>query len=175
MGTAAARANPVRRVVSNTGPVLHLREAQALDLLRWTGEVHIPRIVDTELAQQIADWQTQRPDWIAVDTLMAPHDEEAAAWRQADLLHPGEAAAIALARQISAQWLLTDDAAARLFAQALGLEAHGSLGVVLWAAATGHLDRADAEATLNRLATSSLWISSRVLTEARAALDQLFP
>jgi predicted nucleic acid-binding protein len=66
------------------------------------------------------------------------------------------------------------DAAARLFAQTLGLEVHGSLGVVLWAAAVGRLGRAEAETTLDRLAQSSLWISARVLAEAKAALDQLF-
>ena len=85
-----------------------------------------------------------------------------------------EAEAIALARQINAHWLLTDDAATRLFAQSLGLEVHGSLGVVLWAAAVGQLDRANAEATLGRLAQSSLWVSARVLAEARTALEQLF-
>lgn len=100
---------------------------------------------------------------------------EAAAWRQAGLLDPGEAEAVALARQINAQWLLTDDAAARLFGQSLSLEVHGSLGVVLWAAAAGRLNRADAEAALDRLAQSSLWISAKVLAEAKAALEQLFP
>jgi len=89
-------------------------------------------------------------------------------------LDAGEAEAIALARQIQADWFLTDDAAARLFAQALGLEVHGSLGIVLWAAVAGHLNRAAAEAVLNRLAQSSLWVSARVLAEARSALDQLF-
>ena len=105
----------------------------------------------------------------------SPYDAEAAGWQQAGLLDAGEAEAVALARQLNAQWLWTDDAAARLFAQTLGLEVHGSLGIVLWAAALGHLNRADAEVALDRLAQSSLWISARVLAEARAALGQLFP
>ena len=66
-------------------------------------------------------WQTRRPGWMHIDVLIAPHDVEAAAWQQAGLLNAGEAEAIALARQTSAHWLLTDDAAARLFAQSLGL------------------------------------------------------
>lgn len=85
----------------------------------------------------------------------------------------GEAEAIALARQVQADWFLTDDAAARLFARALGLEVHGSLGIVLWAAAVGHLNRTAAETALNHLARSSLWVSAKVLAEARSALDQL--
>ena len=47
------------------------------------------------------------------------------------------------------------------------------LGVVLSSAAFGHLDRVEAEEVLDRLAQSSLWVSARVLAEARAALDQL--
>lgn len=50
-----------------------------------------------------------------------------------------------------------------------------SLGVALWAAAAGHLNRPEAEAALNGLATSTLWLSARVLKEAKDALDQIFP
>ncbi|HHW39541.1 MAG TPA: DUF3368 domain-containing protein, partial [Syntrophomonadaceae bacterium] len=82
--------------------------------------------------------------------------------------------AIALARQIRADWLVTDDAAARLFAQTLGIEVHGSLGIVLWAVATGRLNRPQAEAVLERLSRSSLWLSPRVLAEAKAALGKIY-
>jgi hypothetical protein len=137
-----------------------------------TGELHIPPQVVAEMANHLSAWRV--PEWMAVDALAAPHAAEAFAWQQAGLLDTGEAEAIALARQIKADWLLTDDAAARLFATELGLEVHGSLGVVLWAAALGHIDRAQAEQALARLAASSLWISGRVLDEARSALDEIF-
>jgi len=93
---------------------------------------------------------------------------------KAGLLDPGEAEALALANQLHAEWLLTDDTAARLVASRLGLEVHGSLGVVLWAAAVGHFNRAEAEATLEALSNTSLWLSARVLDEARGALRQIF-
>ncbi len=162
----------MRRVVSNTGPLLHLAEAQALHLLRRVGAVHVPSQVVAEMTYHWPAWQT--PEWIAISALAAPDAAEAQAWQQAGLLDAGEAEAIALARQIQAHWFLTDDAAARLFATELGLEAHGSLGIVLWAAAVGLLDHAEADQTLTRLAASSLWISSRILAEARAALDEIF-
>lgn len=79
-----------------------------------------------------------------------------------------------VALALDAKWLLTDDAAARLFAEALGLEAHGFLGVVLWAAATGQLGRAETETTLDNLAKSSVWVSARVLNEAKAAVAEIF-
>jgi predicted nucleic acid-binding protein len=175
MGAASAAGQRVRRVVADTGPVLHLYEAQVLHLLGLTGAVVTPSAVERELHQQITDWAAQRPSWLAVEQLDPAHASDAAAWQQAGLLDPGEAEAIALAQQVQADWLLTDDAAARLFAEAAGLEAHGSLGIVLWAAALGHLPHADAHAALDRLAASSLWISARVLAEARAAVDQLRP
>ena len=160
------------RCVSDTGPLLHLTEAQALHLMQWTGDLHAPPQVIAEMAYHLSTWRV--PEWMTTDTLAAPYASEAAAWQQAGLLDAGEAEAIALVRQIRADWLLTDDAAARLFAEELGLEVHGSLGVVLWAAALGHMVRTEAEQILTRLAASSLWISSRILAEARAALDEIF-
>ena len=164
----------MRRIVSNTGPLLHLHEAELLPLLRRAGEIHIPRAVDLEMAQHELEWQARKPDWITITPVTTPYDAQATRWQQVGLLGVGEAEAIALARQLNANWLLTDDAAARVLATSLGLEVHGSLGIVLWAAARRHLSRADAESALERLAQSSLWISAGVLAEALAALDRLF-
>lgn len=171
MGAAAKAKQAVRCIVSNTGPLLHLSEARTLQILSYAGEVHIPKAVEAEMGRLDPTWRT--PSWLTVDSLDAPWQNRAQSWQQAGLLDRGEAEAIALAQQIQATWLLTDDAAARLFSQALGLEVHGSLGLVLWAAATGHLKREEAEDVLDRLAQSSLWISPRVLVEARAALRRL--
>ena len=162
----------MRRIVSDTGPLFHLTEARALQLLELTGEVHIPRQVAVEMAYLVSDWRT--PAWITVELLREPHSSEAVAWQHAGLLDAGEAEATALARQVGADWLLTDDAAVRLFASELGIEVHGSLGILLWAAAAGHLDRIEVEAALSRLAASSLWVSGRVLEEARSALQRMF-
>ena len=162
----------MRRIVSDSGPLLHLSEARALQVLELTGDVYVPRQVVGEVACLVADWRT--PTWMSVEPLLEPYVSEAVAWQQAGLLHAGKAAAMALARQVGADWLLTDDAAARLFASALGIEVHGSLGILLWAAAAGHLDRIEAEAALSRLAAYSLWVSGRVLEEARSALQRMF-
>jgi predicted nucleic acid-binding protein len=74
---------------------------------------------------------------------------------------------------MDADWLLSDDTAARVIATQLGIEVHGSLGVVLWAAAVGHLDGEAARETLNRLFRSSLWVSPRLRAEAVSALDEI--
>lgn len=157
-------------VVCDTGPLVHLHEAELTHLLRPVGRVTIPTGVAAETSRLVPSLQL---DWIETHPLAPDTAAEATGWEHAGILDCGEAQAIALARQLGSDWLLTDDAAARLIAQGLGLEVHGSLGVVLWAAAVGHLDRAGATTALDALARSSLWISARVLTEARAALDRL--
>jgi predicted nucleic acid-binding protein len=162
------------RLVSDTGPLLHLWEAGALDLLSDAGDVSIPPGVDGELQRLIPDWAAQRPDWLRVEALIKPFSEQANVWIRADLLDRGEAEAIALARQISADWLLTDDTAARVTAQTQGIEAHGSLGIVLWAAASGHIDRGRAESVLDDLTQSSLWLSARVRTAVGHALNEIY-
>lgn len=91
-----------------------------------------------------------------------------------DLLDLGEAEALALARQLGADWFLTDDTAARVIATRFGIEVHGSLGVVLGAAATGRLGEQEARRCLDSLFRSSLWVSPRVRAEALTALDALF-
>jgi predicted nucleic acid-binding protein len=146
-------------------------ESGYLELVKLAGEVHIPRAVAVELAGY-SSWHI--PDWLVVDELDEPHKTDAGMWQQAGLIDVGEAATIALARQLQADWLLTDDAAARLLAQTVGLEVHGSVGIVIGAAADGHLNKTEAEAALDSLVQSSLWIAPRVLAYARAALVQLF-
>jgi predicted nucleic acid-binding protein len=164
----------LRTVVCDTGPLLHLQEAGALDLLPAAGRIAIPPAVHAELAAHDPFWKERRPEWISVEQLDPAFAQRAARWTQAGLLDVGESEALSLAIQLTAGWFLTDDAAARLLAQQQGVEVHGSLGIVLWAAATGQLSSSEAEARLEALARSSLWISARVLAEARTALRQIF-
>ncbi|HEX6904559.1 MAG TPA: DUF3368 domain-containing protein [Thermoanaerobaculia bacterium] len=145
-----------------------------MNLLEAAGRIVIPPAVHAELIGYDLFWDEDRPAWIGIEKLTPQSSEMTARWLQAGLLDPGEAEALSLAIQLQADWFLTDDSAARLITLQQGLEVHGSLGVVLWAAATGHLDHSAAEGALEALSGSSLWISSRILEEARAALRQIF-
>jgi len=164
----------VRVVVCDTRPILHLREAGALELLAHAGEVIVPPAVDRELETHISDWSNSRPTWVRIAPVSDEDARQAEQWRAIGGLGLGEAEAITLARSLPADWLLTDDASARVVASLLGLEVHGSLGVILWAAASGHVQRDEAFSLLERLAKSSLWISPGILNEARQALEGLF-
>ena len=173
MGARTEKGCKLRLVVCNTGPPLHLGEAQGRDLHNLTGDIHIPQAVDAELSLLDEKWARGRPPWVRVDALVSPYLEEAVLWHRSGILDLGEAEAIALAQQLGADWLLTDDAAARVFAQTKDLEAHGSLGIVLWSVAVGHLQRDKGEMILDRLAQTSLWISKVVLVEAKEALEKM--
>ena len=90
------------------------------------------------------------------------------------VLDYAEATAVLLSQRLRADWFVTDDSAARIFAEALSLEAHGSLGIVLWAAAAGHLTYDEAQDALLRLAKTSLWLSPGVRIAADEALKKMF-
>ena len=159
--------------VCDTGPVLHLHEAESLDLLLFVGSVWIPPAVDQELVRLVGEWPARRPCQLRVLELETRSADQAAGWIASGLLHRAESEALALALQLKAQWYLTDDTAARELAKSLRVEAHGSLGVVLWAAAHGHLDPPQSVIRLEALFASSLWVSPSVREEAREALKRI--
>lgn len=157
--------------VADTGPLLHLAEAGSPHLLPLLGEVMLPPAVQFERAG--LDPAFLLPKSLNIVPLSAGAELAAEDWCKAGLVHRGEAHAISLARQIDADYLLTDDAAARLLATTLGLRARGSLGVILWLAGQRLIPHGEAAGHLDRLAHTSLWVGPRVLAEARAALNKI--
>ncbi len=162
------------KAVTDTGPMLHLEEAGALAILGALEQVIISPLIRAELRSHLPSLgPVPLPDWVRVESPSVPAQQRARAWIQAGLLHGGEAEVLAVALEVKPDWFLTDDAAARLMAESLGLEVHGSIGVLLWAAYHRHIEPVVAERYLTGLEQSSLWISPRVRTEARAALGRI--
>jgi predicted nucleic acid-binding protein len=135
--------------------------------------VLIPPTVEHEIARHVRDWTARRPGWLRVESPPHPVAGRLEQWAAQIDLGAGEMEALVLAKSRAADWLLTDDAAVRVMATLLGMEVHGSLGIVLWAAAQAHVSRHEAATILDRLAASSLWISPAILAEARRALNVL--
>ena len=164
----------MKRFVADTGPVLHLHEAGGLHLLPLLGEIFIPPLVIAELrANAPSLWLNLPPGWVKLQTLSIRAQQRAVEWQRSGLLHGGEAEALALAGDLKADCFLTDDAAARLMAESLGLEVRGSIGVVLLAAAKNLVSKTEAAACWHGLEKSSLWMSPKVRAEARAVLEKL--
>jgi predicted nucleic acid-binding protein len=165
----------MKRLVADTGPLLHLHEAGALHLIPLIGETLIAPLVLSELHIHAPGlWPGELPHWAGVKDLSVPDQQRATEWQSAGLLHGGEAQALALALEHKPDWFLTDDAGARLMAESFGIETRGSIGIILWAAATRLVARTEAESLLTALEKSSLWMSPRVRAQARAALTRLF-
>jgi hypothetical protein len=160
----------MKRLVTDTGPVLHLHEAGALHLLPLIGELFLPTLVAAELRSLVS---TLPPIWAKVQRLSPPAQQRALEWQRAGLLHGGEAEALALALELKPDWFLTDDAAARLMAESLNVEAHASIGIVLWAAANKLVKEPEAKSCLADLEKSSLWMSPKVRIEAHSALKTI--
>lgn len=160
-------------IVCDAGPIIHLHEARSLHLLKRTGDLFLPHRVYLEV-QNAINMDIQLPDWLTVVKLSSDEQNEAGVWQKIGGIHAGEAEAFVLAKKMKAGWFLTDDAVTRLFVSLLGLEVHGSLGIILWSAAHRYIDRKETEDILNRLEQSSLWLSAKIYREARQSLDEIF-
>jgi predicted nucleic acid-binding protein len=121
---------PASLIVCDAGPLIHLHEISALDLLADFGRVLVPAAVWREV-------QRHRPAALAHPSLVferlepvlpAPPGLETLA--QVLSLHAGEWEALRLILEHPGL-LLTDDTAARLAATSLGIRAHGTIGILI--------------------------------------------
>ena len=118
-------------VVCDAGPLIHLDELSCLDLLADFRTVLVPEQVWREVkhhrpsALERSDVRFQRmpvvlSEYVPLQALV-----------RALALDLGEQAALSLMILYPDAILLTDDAAARLAAKALGYRVHGSVGILL--------------------------------------------
>lgn len=142
-------------VVADTGPLIHLSQADALPLLELTGEILVPETVLDELEGGSTDISELEftVEQVAIDPRSAyPH------------LDPGETAALVLCTERDAV-LLTDDLDGRNAANEEGIEVHGSVGVVLRGYSQGELSGEEAKLTLRELKQDTNLYLSRPLIE----------
>lgn len=125
-----ARNSPVQ-VICDAGPIIHLDELNCLDLLADFDPIWVPEAVWCEVTRHRPEAlarQTARLTRIKLDLV-----EQAgfSALVRAFSLDAGEQEALALMRQQPEAILLTDDAAARLVAEQMGMRVHGTLGILV--------------------------------------------
>jgi predicted nucleic acid-binding protein len=156
------------RVVSDSGPLIHLARAAHFDLLKMLyGRVLIPPAVYHEVAIQGrgedgSDELTQAP-WVR---RRRP--------RRGDLgtalgafLGRGEAEAIALAAEGKKTLLLIDEAHGRRVARRMGIPIKGTLGILLDGHRAGHVG--DLESAIVRMRERGTWIDDAILAAILAA------
>lgn len=121
-----------RVVVCDAGPLIHLDELGCLDLLGDFPEVLVPGAVWREVLKHRPSALDKK---IPVLVRVAPSREQAAPILRGIFetmsLHRGEQEALVLATKREGVLLLTDDTAARLAAGVLGIEVHGTIGILI--------------------------------------------
>jgi predicted nucleic acid-binding protein len=159
-------------VVCDAGPVIHLDEVNCLDLLSDFAEVIIPEAVWDEIANHrpaALDLKNVAFNRLAIHENLTP---ELATVFQVFSLHAGEQQAIQIAHELKSGLLLTDDSAARLAAQSLTIQVHGTIGVLLRAIRRHQRTKAEILDVLKSLPqTSTLHIKSSLLEEVIRSLN----
>jgi uncharacterized protein len=113
-------------VVSDTSPLTALLTVEQSELLtRLFHQVIIPDAVRRELSRS----HPQLPEWLRTVTVK----DTIQVAKYSEIVDAGEAEAIALARELQADWLLIDERKGRKLAAQEGVPVIGLLGVVLLA------------------------------------------
>jgi predicted nucleic acid-binding protein len=161
-----AETERVAEAVCDAGPIIHLDELSALDLLEDFSAVVVPEAVWHEVEHHRSG-ALQRGRAILQRTVIDTEvDLVLAALAQKFSLGAGEQAAIQLARQRPNSILLTDDTAARLVAEGLSLVAHGTIGILMRAARHRQRTPQEVLTLLEHLPErSTLYLRSKFLTE----------
>ena len=77
-----------RVIVCDTGPLIHLTEADAIHLLRLAGGILIPPAVATEFNRNPSNGQL--PDWIGIHELTARSNAQVIKWVENDDVDMGK-------------------------------------------------------------------------------------
>ena len=157
-------------VVSDTTPLIGLASIQRFDLLqKLFGEVYIPQAVYDEAVVAgheagYAKREVSTAAWIKVVNVT----DRLAVEVLLDELDLGEAEAIVLAREISADWVLMDERKGRRKLTQVGLKKIGTLGILLKAKQEGLLPaiRPDLEKLQQQSFSISQDVIDAVLREA---------
>lgn len=117
-------------VVADAGPLIHLDELNALDVLSDYAAVFVPNAVWLEV-QRHRPQALQHATANLIRQLPPTPSARINAITAIYTLHNGEREALTLCLDRSVEMLLTDDTAARLAAKSLNISAHGTLGLLL--------------------------------------------
>ncbi|OGT89620.1 MAG: DNA-binding protein [Gammaproteobacteria bacterium RIFOXYA12_FULL_61_12] len=117
-------------VIADAGPLIHLDELAALDLLGDYRQVLVPDAVWREV-------ERHRPEALQSSRICLSRQPLQDTAGLADALtamytlHAGEREALALCLAQPKSLLLTDDTAARMAASVSGIDAHGTVGLLI--------------------------------------------
>ena len=168
------------KAVSNAGPLIALGK---LGLVQLLSQLYDPILVPAPVYSEVVTrgLELGQPDAYTVQLAVARRElvvvnvgtAEASTAGNEPSLHLGERAAIQLARQEAADWLLLDDQLAREQAQELGLHVKGTLGVIVEAFRRQLLAAEEVELIFQAiLDRDDIWISDALVRRVWGAWRQ---
>ncbi|MBS3092907.1 DUF3368 domain-containing protein [Candidatus Pacearchaeota archaeon] len=157
------------KIVSNTGPIIHLNEINFLKALDVFSDILIPEEVANELRKNKISILSK----IKIVRLTSESKDKAKIITNEHNLDLGEAEAITLALQEKIDYFITDDLEARQIAKKYFIETHGTIGVILRMLKTKLIDKKTAIEKINELKTkSSLFITQDLINEVIKAINE---
>jgi len=161
-------------VICDAGPLIHLDEIGCLDLLADFPAVLVPEQVQSEVARHRPTALTHPGAKLRFVPVAISSEPQLRALVKAFSLASGEQAALSILKHHPDAVLLTDDAAARLAAKALGFRTHGSLGVLLRSIRVGRRTKTSVLEVLHELPLrSTLHIKASLLQEIIQQVESL--
>jgi len=170
-----AKNEPIE-LVCDAGPIIHLDELSCLDLLSDFGSILVPEGVWQEVARHRPDALDQEIVPLARTSVSLPQDTKLTTLIRAFALDAGEQEALALMIRQPRATLLTDDAAARLVADQLGMRVHGTIGILLRAIRREQRTPAQVLVLLRQLPQqSTLYIHPNLLAQIIEQVQNEYP
>lgn len=150
------------KVVSNTTPIISLLKLNCLDLLRQLyTQIFIPVAVYAEI--EAGKSKGYYKDLTKIDWIKITKIQNARAVKYFLDLDAGEAEAIVLATEISADLIVLDEKLGRFHAKHANLKVNETIGVLLKAKTLGLID--ELTPMLNELTAKDVWISEKLKRE----------
>jgi predicted nucleic acid-binding protein len=158
-------------VISDADPFIHLDELGCLDVLTAFREVLVPKEVWREVRRhRPAALRTPGVPFQKVDIIPAP-SAQLSILIQEFPIDVGEEEALRLMGKFSEATFLTDDAAARIVAQLLGYDVHGTIGLLILGWRIGLRSKKDIIAILKSIPLqSSLFVTKEFLKSVMGEL-----
>lgn len=148
-------------IVADTGPINYLVQIEEIEILpRLVEKVVLPDSVRVELLHENAPavvraWASHPPSWIEVRSATQTIEDRD--------ISSTDREAIALARELSAAFLLMDDSHARRSAARLGVKTMGTLGLLEAAATRGLISL---RTVLGKLRATSCFLADELIEAA---------
>jgi len=151
---------PMRKVISNTTPILSLIKIGKLDILKELyGQIMIPEAVFNEM-EVGKDWlfykDLSKIDWIRIEPI-----QQITSKLYLFDLDAGEAEVIILAQEQKADLVIMDEIMGRRYAKQLGLKLTGTLGILLRAKEKGLIEAI--APLISDLIKNGVWISPELI------------